>query len=297
MKKLMLIAASLIIFSSICSAAALTADAKWVKYGNGMYAKNSYDQAIAAYQKALSINPANYSAALYCGYAYLKKGDNGNAVNYLERANAISPSPAVEEKIDNIKKSGLKLNIPGEESGIEQSDSENPFRFGIKAGFSLTDVSLSNNTDPFDSKTGISTGLVVAYGFGGLLSMQAELLYSQKGYKVRDFNEFIRFDYIELPLMLKISLSPFKKVLTGIYAGASAGLIVSAKGVNNYDLSKDVEAFDYGAIFGADISYPIVFGRLFLDLRCGLGMANIAKNSGDTKLTNFALTASLGYLF
>jgi tetratricopeptide (TPR) repeat protein len=302
MKKTCFFSSVLVLLFIASLFAAAATDEQWVKYGNSMYAKNQWDQAITAYQKALEINPANYNAALYCGYACMKKGDNGNAINYLQKANDLTPSPEVEAKIETLKNSGIKFNMPDEKSGIEEST---PFRVGIKIGVSSTNISRSDSVS-FDSRSGLCSGLTVAYGYGSLLSMQADLLYSQKGCKPKGLgkDDVIMLDYIELPLMLKLSLSPFKKLLTGIYGGMYAAGDIIAKDVYNGvtgDISRDFQFFDYGAVFGLDVSYPIVSGRLFIDLRLDLGMANMAKIPSDInaglKETDSALTISAGYLF
>ena len=56
------------------------------------FAKGDYDNAIAGYEKALALDPKNYSAALFIGDMYFRKNDGDNAGVWFSQAIAIAPN-------------------------------------------------------------------------------------------------------------------------------------------------------------------------------------------------------------
>jgi tetratricopeptide (TPR) repeat protein len=61
-----------------------------------------FDQSLAAYQKALGINPDHRGANEYLGELYLQMGDLGKAHDRLARLGALCPSGC--EELDDLKK-------------------------------------------------------------------------------------------------------------------------------------------------------------------------------------------------
>ncbi len=63
-----------------------------MKEAEGYFAKGQFDEAIAAYQKALKLDPNIYEAALYSGDAYKQKENFEQAEVWYQKAIAIDPS-------------------------------------------------------------------------------------------------------------------------------------------------------------------------------------------------------------
>lgn len=63
-----------------------------IKAGEVEYAKGNYDAAIAHYQKALVLDPKNYSAALYIGDVLYKQNKHDEAGRWFSQAIAIDPN-------------------------------------------------------------------------------------------------------------------------------------------------------------------------------------------------------------
>ncbi|HZG51063.1 MAG TPA: tetratricopeptide repeat protein [Pyrinomonadaceae bacterium] len=59
--------------------------------GEAAFVKGNLDAALAAYQRALALDPKLYSAALFAGDMYFKKGQPFKAAEWYERAIAIDP--------------------------------------------------------------------------------------------------------------------------------------------------------------------------------------------------------------
>lgn len=60
--------------------------------GEAAFAKGDYESAIAAYQKALDLDPHQYHAALFIGDVYFKKDDHDQAAKWFLRAIQIDPN-------------------------------------------------------------------------------------------------------------------------------------------------------------------------------------------------------------
>lgn len=96
-------------------------------------------------------------------------------------------------------------------------------RLGVKAGANLSNLSGDlTNEDRFKNKVGFHGGLMLNVGLvdDGFLSLQPEVLFSQKGFKFAD-NEFSApgftykykgertYNYIDVPVLLKINAGGF----------------------------------------------------------------------------------------
>ncbi|HEV2800868.1 MAG TPA: tetratricopeptide repeat protein [Pyrinomonadaceae bacterium] len=62
-----------------------------MQQGEAAFVKGDLDAALAAYQRALTLDPKLYSAALFAGDMYFKKGQPFKAAEWYERAIAIDP--------------------------------------------------------------------------------------------------------------------------------------------------------------------------------------------------------------
>lgn len=264
-------------------------DVALVKQGNALYKAGKLDTAIMYFKKAITVNPSNPFAYMNCGYAYSAKGENKTALTYLEKAYELQPEDQLKQGIEKLKLL--------EKYGLFKT--ENPLKFSKKIGFNIS--GLSDNSASYDLKTGLNTGLEAIYGFGELLSFQAGLFYTQKGGKNKALlDSYLFLDYIELPAAVKISFTPIKELLTGIYFGGSASVKIASKlktaGIET-DQSSAYELFDYGLFGGIEATYP-VFGIFWIsaDLRFSQGLSDISKNT-SIKVSNSLFTAYFGIIF
>jgi hypothetical protein len=89
-------------------------------------------------------------------------------------------------------------------------------RFGVKAGANLSNLSGDLvNQDQYKNRFGFQGGIMVNFGLGDIISIQPEVLYSQKGFKYADQqftvlnNTFrntggVRYDYIDVPVLVRV---------------------------------------------------------------------------------------------
>jgi hypothetical protein len=89
-------------------------------------------------------------------------------------------------------------------------------RFGVKAGANLSNLSGDlANQDQYKNRFGFQGGVMLNFGLGDILSIQPEVLYSQKGFKYADeqytvlSNTYrntgnVRYDYLDVPILLRV---------------------------------------------------------------------------------------------
>lgn len=98
---------------------------------------------------------------------------------------------------------------------------------GLKAGINLSDQRLEGEGADvdFDLFPGLVAGAVVAHDFSRLLGIQAEGLFSQKGFASKSFlgqNDYkARVNYFEVPVLLRINLPASDAAVVHLLGGGA----------------------------------------------------------------------------
>ncbi|MEI6434822.1 MAG: porin family protein [Bacteroidota bacterium] len=219
------------------------------------------------------------------------------------------------EEVEKITKEQASVSI------VKKNEVSNKgFSLGLKAGINLSSWSNIDISDPSKkvSKLGFQGGFVGKIGFNKYLAVQMELLFAQKGLKVKatasgvTAKAWYTVNYFEIPLLIKFSI-PAGPVMIFANVGPSLGIGLSAKFATDPDAGYNttinfeeggLQRFDFGLLFGAGAGLKVGKGELFLDLRYGLGISDVmdassdAKNDPDyTKYSNRNFGIAVGYLF
>lgn len=174
-------------------------------------------------------------------------------------------------------------------------------RIGLKGGAALytTTGSISAFGTSIEEKSdphfGFAAGLFVEKPFSDIISGQFEVLYVQKGGKDElddtDFEDAeiedgnLTLSYIDVPVMVKVNVPVEGNVSPFLYGGGFAGYLLDAQaesggesideeGFELKDLLKDI---NYGFVLGGGVS----FGKISLDIRYDMGLANIFDSESD----------------
>ncbi|RTQ53437.1 PorT family protein [Hymenobacter gummosus] len=194
-------------------------------------------------------------------------------------------------------------------------------RFGLKAGANYSNLAGDlADEDLYDSKFGVHGGFMVnlALTDDGFLSVQPELLYSQKGYQYNGSQLFgtykysgkVRYDYLDVPVLLRIKADnlffeagPQYSYLINVNNSSQrtitvGGLTVEAPDNYNQDLS-NTNRNEFGYVAG--LGYQSDAGAL-LGLRYNGAFGDIAKNdtywNGELRnARNSVFQLYLGYMF
>lgn len=173
------------------------------------------------------------------------------------------------------------------------SQSAAGIQFGIKGGLSLAKIKTVPDTFmgySWEYKSGAAGGISMEIGLPGPFSIQPEVLYVQKGAKISitegDISGGLKVnvDYIEIPLLLKISLMPGGVFKPSVYAGPFIGFLRKAESVihadgysEKEDIKDDLTDTDYGITFGLGLVQNLGVMKLTLDARYDYGLRNIMK--------------------
>lgn len=157
-------------------------------------------------------------------------------------------------------------------------------QLGIKAGLNYgtlaNNIEISSFTEYVGSPkwhAGLFADLPIAANWG----LQGELLYSQKGAKIKSKSssdlpaDVINFDYLELPLMAYMNLGPIK---------LQGGAAISAQ-INHYFYNTETKERleDIQDLLGGDIDFSLLggiayqFNRLSLSARYQHGLVPMMK--------------------
>jgi hypothetical protein len=157
--------------------------------------------------------------------------------------------------------------------------------FGIKGGYSLSKFSLSGTEALPFTNLGSPVGGIFFNLKLGPLAIQPEVLYVRMGaeYEVDEDNglEYC-FDYIQVPVLIKLSVIPIGPIRPVIYAGGYGSYLLKAKGVmtvggvpEEEDLSDTFEKYDYGVVGGAGIEFRLPGISLSIEGRYNYGLRNV----------------------
>ncbi len=179
---------------------------------------------------------------------------------------------------------------------------------GLKAGLSIADY--KGGWPDTDSRMGFCGGAFITCSINEMFAVQTEFLFSMKG---ADLGEKVRTDefgniietssvrevlnYLEIPVLGKLSVLPQSCVKPNLFAGPSFALKLSGKhkvGSQETDIEylKDT---DYGLVLGGGVDFELGQGQLTVDARYTLGLAKIYDSGIDVK--NRAISVMLGYSF
>jgi len=183
-------------------------------------------------------------------------------------------------------------------------------KFGIKAGINLSNLYVDEVEDE-NMKLGLNAGFYAKLPITRGFSLQPELIYSNKGAKLR-YDNFVlgegeyRFNlhYVELPVMAVINVLPNFNIHAGPYVSFLAGADIKDMNddgsiENVRDLNADnFNRFDFGV--SAGLGFDIQ--NITLGARYNYGLTEIGKSGSlSGQLTrdakNSAISVYIGFGF
>jgi len=180
-----------------------------------------------------------------------------------------------------------------------------------KAGISLSNINASSNgiTESYKNIVGFTGGVAFGMSFNEHISLQPEILYVHKGARLKysDIYESIdikfNVNYLEVPILFKYSYGPIY-FNVGPYAGVKISQNLKVKEISpNTTItegSSNLKSLDYGLLFGGGCAFEVGTGKIIIDARYGLGVANINTNDDTTQsitTKNRSLQFTVGYSF
>lgn len=164
------------------------------------------------------------------------------------------------------------------------------FSLQPKAGISIADMTDTQGTT---SRIGFVGGLEGEYQASDIFSLSLGVNYSQEGFKMKNSDNKIKLDYINVPILANVYLTKGLAVKVGVQPGFNVGNSVTVDG-NTMSSSKK----DYDGIKSVALSIPVglsyEISNVVLDARYNWGVTK-AFDGLDSKNSVFQIT--IGYKF
>ena len=164
------------------------------------------------------------------------------------------------------------------------------FSLQPKAGISIADMTDTQGTT---SRIGFVGGLEGEYQASDIFSLSLGVNYSQEGFKMKNSDNKIKLDYINVPILANVYLTKGLAVKVGVQPGFNVGTSVTVDG-NTMSSSKK----DYDGIKSVALSIPVglsyEISNVVLDARYNWGVTK-AFDGLDSKNSVFQVT--IGYKF
>lgn len=189
---------------------------------------------------------------------------------------------------------------------------------GTKFGLNVTNVHLSDFTIDNENRIGFIGGLTYEYKFSSKFSIEADLLYSQKGFTNKlmyAFNSvtledkkattYFNYDYISIPTKIGYS---FGDKISGIFQlGIVPSILINAKTIEGkidgitdertYNLADRVRRFDFGGLLEVGCNYKLHEQFLiFSSLAYQQSFTTITNDDyfSDSKIKHYGLSVFVG---
>ncbi len=181
-------------------------------------------------------------------------------------------------------------------------------RFGLQAGFvsaNLTGRSKTKNTDPRLGRFGkLSFGIA----FDNTYNFESGIVYIEKGWQIttNDTTDQYQFDYVEIPLTIRINLRQTPVFLTSAFVGLVWGFNLRGVRVSSFSGQKESETLDwvrkdeFSVATGLGIAFPTRVGTFTIDARYQLGFSTVVKNTTpdfNIDWRNETIAFIVGYMF
>lgn len=198
-----------------------------------------------------------------------------------------------------MKKIILSLALLAGATAAAQAQSEAGARFGLKVGVVATNVTGKEAENRFgkniQNRFGFQAGFTTtaAFGVDGFFQLHPELLYSQKGFQIKQNGKEQRttLHYIDLPLLARINAAGLV-----FEVGPQAGYLIGRESRGKVDgaSTNGMRKFDIGYIVG--VGYELASGPN-VGVRYNGGIRNLYGGSSNTKIHNSVFQFQFGFAF
>jgi hypothetical protein len=166
------------------------------------------------------------------------------------------------------------------------------FSLGLEAGGNNTNFigsdASSLGSGNLSSKWGLVGGGFLCLNFGNSFGIRPEVLYEQKGAAISGTTTSDELDYIEIPVLVKLSLGT-PGINPAILLGPSFNWNTVAKDANGNAI-QNVNSSDVGLMGGVELDMD----KFLINARYELGLDNVTQNKN---IQNGTITLLAGYSF
>ena len=143
--------------------------------------------------------------------------------------------------------------------------------FGIKGGYSSSKLYFSGPSNS-RSKSGFNAGVFSTIHLFNSFFLIPEISYSEEGLRAKDSSNTVKYNYLNVPILLKYQHQSGAFIETGPQIGFYLNSNSNLGGMNT-DLRSVSNSTTFSWVFGAGYETPAI--PLGLDIRYNLGISNI----------------------
>lgn len=178
---------------------------------------------------------------------------------------------------------------------LAQSQQDYGIGVGVKGGLLFSALDFGRNDDFLSNKTGFVGGLFIGGNRGGVLGVEADLLYMAKGAKTRSNDEDYDIKVLQIPVLLRLNAGTHSRAGASIYGLVGPALDLRLKSeFGGVDIVDSTEGYDVSLVIGGGVEIT----RFLAEVRYNHGLRNISKGfsaSDEIKTRSFA--AMIGVRF
>lgn len=163
---------------------------------------------------------------------------------------------------------------------------------GIKAGLNM--ATLGGDASGISTRVGFHIGLYADLKADDNFHLQPELIYSSQGAKSNSSNEVAMYNYLNIPLIIKVYAVEGLHFDFGPQFGVLTGAEVKLNGGQKVDVKDALNSFDLS--FGLGMGYNM--NEIDLNLRYNLGVTttvNEPDNPREDSFSNQVFQISIGF--
>lgn len=161
------------------------------------------------------------------------------------------------------------------------------------------------------SKLGFCVGGFIAINLTEMFAIQPEVLFTQKGAKMKEevFGEtlkaWVNLSYLEIPVLAKLTIPTQSSVKPNLFAGPCFAIKMSGKvkaeyaGESDEEDIEDMKGTDFGLVIGAGVDFGLGapgIGKFTVDVRYTLGLTTIS-DFEDEDVKNGVISLMFGISF
>jgi len=183
---------------------------------------------------------------------------------------------------------------------------------GVKVGLNMAKIYGEDVVDEgLDFKMGFCAGGFITLNITEMFAIQPEVLYTQKGFKAEGEEDGVTVkmiasgDYLEIPLLVKLSLPTPGIVKPNLFVGPFMGFNIRAKvkgehdgepspEVDIKDITKDTE---FGLVLGGGADFSLPTSKITFDVRYTLGLTTLDDSGYEEDVKNGVISLMVGYSF
>lgn len=176
--------------------------------------------------------------------------------------------------------------------------------YGVLGGIAYSQLAGKYISDEFSARFGFTAGALAYFRLNHFIGIQPEILYVMKGAvkKSGGIESILHFDYIDLPILLRIKIPVGTTLLPYITIGPLLSYNIQAIVTDNGSNSTtrkitDLKKFDYGVSAGGGLQFFLMHQNFLIDARYYLGLAQIHDaETNPLELKNKSLTVTLAWM-